>query len=33
MQTSAGANQSNAASQSLAHLAVQLNGLVAQFKV
>ncbi|AZD85329.1 methyl-accepting chemotaxis protein [Pseudomonas chlororaphis] len=32
-QTSAGANQSNAASQDLSRLAVELNGLVTQFKV
>ncbi|OLF54510.1 methyl-accepting chemotaxis protein [Pseudomonas chlororaphis] len=32
-QTSAGANQSNAASQDLSRLAVELNGLVNQFKV
>ncbi|WWZ16076.1 methyl-accepting chemotaxis protein [Pseudomonas chlororaphis] len=32
-QTSAGANQSNAASQDLSRLAVELNGLVSQFKV
>nr|WP_025131372.1 methyl-accepting chemotaxis protein [Pseudomonas sp. PH1b]BFD41282.1 methyl-accepting chemotaxis protein [Pseudomonas sp. FFPRI_1] len=32
-QTSAGANQSNAASQELSRLAVDLNGLVTQFKL
>ncbi|MFA2533045.1 methyl-accepting chemotaxis protein [Pseudomonas chlororaphis] len=32
-QTSAGANQSNAASQDLSRLAVELNGLVTRFKV
>ncbi|HKS14184.1 MAG TPA: methyl-accepting chemotaxis protein [Pseudomonas sp.] len=33
MQTSAGANQTSAASQELSRLAVELNGMVAQFKV
>ncbi|QXH50279.1 methyl-accepting chemotaxis protein [Pseudomonas fakonensis] len=33
MQTSAGANQTNAAAQDLSRLAVELNGMVAQFKV
>ena len=33
MQTSAGANQTSAAAQDLSRLAVNLNGLVAQFKV
>jgi methyl-accepting chemotaxis protein len=33
MQTSAGANQTSAASQELSRLAVNLNGLVARFKV
>ncbi|APC20992.1 hypothetical protein BME99_12450 [Pseudomonas protegens] len=32
-QTSAGANQSNAASQELSRLAVDLNALVTQFKL
>ncbi|MCO7565479.1 methyl-accepting chemotaxis protein [Pseudomonas sp. S 311-6] len=33
MQTSAGANQTSAAAQDLSRLAVELNGMVAQFKV
>lgn len=33
MQTAAGANQTNAAAQELSRLAVDLNGMVAQFKV
>lgn len=33
MQTSAGANQTSASSQELSRLAVELNGLVSQFKV
>ncbi|MBC7209304.1 MAG: methyl-accepting chemotaxis protein, partial [Pseudomonas sp.] len=33
MQTSAGANQTSAAAQDLSRLAVELNAMVAQFKV
>ncbi|MBV4504432.1 methyl-accepting chemotaxis protein [Pseudomonas sp. BW13M1] len=33
LQTSAGANQTSAAAQDLSHLALELNGLVAQFKI
>ncbi|MNN97835.1 Methyl-accepting chemotaxis protein (MCP) signaling domain protein [compost metagenome] len=33
MQTSAGANQTNAASQALSQLAIDLNGLVGRFSV
>jgi len=33
MQTSAGANQTSAASQALSQLAIELNGLVANFKI
>ena len=33
LQTSAGANQTSAASQELARLAVDLNGLVTRFRV
>ncbi|MNR36153.1 Methyl-accepting chemotaxis protein McpS [compost metagenome] len=33
MQTSAGANQTNAASQALSQLAIELNGLVGRFSV
>ena len=33
LQTSAGANQTNAASQALSQLAIELNGLVGRFSV
>ena len=33
MQTSAGANQTNAASQDLSRLAVELNVMISKFKV
>ncbi|MNC76111.1 Methyl-accepting chemotaxis protein (MCP) signaling domain protein [compost metagenome] len=33
LQTSAGANQTNAASQALSQLAIDLNGLVGRFSV
>ncbi len=33
MQSAAGANQTSAASQELARLAVELNGLVARFSI
>ena len=33
LQTSAGANQTSAASQELSRLAVDLNGLVARFRI
>ena len=33
LQTSAGANQTSASAQELSRLAVDLNGMVAQFKV